>query len=130
MRESFCISSAGLSRAFDFVASTIRTAGLPESVGQRISVIIDEVCSNMIRHDERVAECEKFVLDLIPGRAQTTLIISDSGTAFDPLSNQPTEPRDIGGHGIAIIRGLASDVRYQRKNDENILTVVLSSLQA
>lgn len=130
MRESFCVSSAGLSRAFDFVASVIRTAGLPDSVGQRISVIVDEVCSNMIRHDEDLCEGNCFQLDLIPGSTQTTVIISDTGSEFDPLASQPTTPRDIGGHGISIIQGLASDVRYQRKNDQNILTVVLPSTQA
>ncbi|MEM7057490.1 MAG: ATP-binding protein [Pseudomonadota bacterium] len=127
MRESFCVSSAGLSRAFDFVASAIRTAGLPDSVGQRISVIIDEVCSNMIRHDTRLSETDKFMLDLTPGQTQTTLVISDTGAEFDPLINRNSERREIGGHGISIIRGLASDVSYQRKNDQNILTITLAS---
>jgi len=129
MRKSFCVSTAGLSRAFDFVASVIRTAGLPESVGQRISVILDEACSNMIRHDSQLSECNKFELDLRPGQAQTTVIIKDAGSEFDPLIKQSSEVRDIGGHGLSIIQGLASDVQYQRKNDQNILTIVLPSIQ-
>lgn len=130
MRERFCVSTAGLSSAFDFVASVIRTAGLPDSVGQRIAVIIDEACSNMIRHDDGLSECNQFELVLIPGDAQTTVIISDTGSEFDPLNGRPSGPRDIGGHGISIIQGLASDVRYQRKNDQNVLTITLPSVPA
>ncbi len=128
MRESFCVSSAGLSRAFDFVASAIETAGLSDSVGQRIAVIVDKVCSNMIRHNQALSQDDLFELDLMPGQAETKLVISDTGSAFDPLSDRPSEIRDIGGHGLEIIRGLASDVSYQRKNDRNILTITLPSV--
>jgi len=84
----------------------------------------------MIRHDSDLCECNSFQLDLIPGSAHTTVIISDSGSEFDPLASQPATPHDIGGHGISIIQGLASDVQYQRKDDQNVLTVVLPSTQA
>lgn len=127
MRERFCVSSTGLSQAFDFVASAIQTAGLPDSVGHRISVIIDEVCTNMIRHNAALSERNSFEVDLKPGSEQTTVTITDPGHAFDPLKDQPSETKEIGGHGIAIIRGLASEVNYQRKNDHNILTITLSS---
>ena len=128
MRERFCVSSAGLSRAFDFVASAVETAGLPDSVSKRLAVIVDEVCSNMIRHNAALSQSDMFELSLMPGQAEITLVISDAGSAFDPLHDKPSDVREIGGHGLAIIQGLASDVSYQRKNDRNVLTITLPSV--
>lgn len=90
-------------------------------------MIVDEVCSNMIRHNAALSETDVFELDLTPGEAETRLVISDAGTAFDPLRNRPSATPDIGGHGISIIEGLASDVSYRRQDDQNVLTITLPS---
>jgi len=55
--------------------------------------------------------------------------IRDEGRAFDPLMvpepnvNQPVEQRKIGGLGIHLVKKLMDSVSYERKNNENIVTL-------
>jgi anti-sigma regulatory factor (Ser/Thr protein kinase) len=126
MRREFPVSSAGLSAAFDFVAEAVARWGGPAAVAHRISIIVDEVCANMLRHDDSLTDAQRFSLELMPGgpgRAETVLVISDPGRPFNPLEHRAGRPAEIGGHGLALIRGLSSSVRYERIDGCNRLTV-------
>ena len=54
---------------------------------------------------------------------------SDQGRAFDPASapppdlDSPLESRRIGGLGVHLVTQLMSDIRYQRSNGWNRLTM-------
>ena len=56
-------------------------------------------------------------------------VITDHGVAFDPTAKAevdttlPAEERSIGGLGIHLIRKIMDDVKYERVNDMNILTL-------
>ena len=60
---------------------------------------------------------------------QITFTISDSGIPFDPTAQ--TEPdltlsaeeRPIGGLGIHLVRQIMDSIRYERKDNRNILTL-------
>ena len=55
--------------------------------------------------------------------------ITDSGVPFDPTQQedpdmtQSAEERPIGGLGIFLVRQIMDDIRYERKDDKNILTL-------
>jgi len=57
-------------------------------------------------------------------------IIIDNGIPFNPLEKEdpdfeiPAEERKIGGLGIFLIKHMMDDVFYERKDDENILTLI------
>lgn len=126
MRREFPVSNAGLSAAFDFVAEAIAREGRDHAVAQRISIIVDEICANLIRHDDSLTEAERFSLELTPGRpgdGETVLVISDPGRPFNPLEERSGPAPAIGGRGLALIRGLSSSVRYERVGGQNRLTV-------
>ena len=59
-----------------------------------------------------------------------TVIFRDDGPEYNPLgrSNPDVEKRikehKIGGFGIFIVRKLMDDVRYERIDDQNVLTIM------
>ena len=127
MRNTFHVSNEGLSQAFDFIASFVSTSGLSDSVGGRLSVIVDEVCSNLLRHASSVTADDVFEVDLELNASEIKMVISDHGREFDPLEHQVDPAQDLGGHGIAIIKGLAKTISYQRMDNRNVLTIILPS---
>ena len=54
----------------------------------------------------------------------------DNGIPFDPTAYRPEEKEldllDSGGMGLNMIRQIASSMRYERRNQENIFTLVFS----
>lgn len=58
-----------------------------------------------------------------------TIIIADSGKAFDPLAKEdpnialPAESRQIGGLGIFIVKNVMDETAYCRVDNKNILTL-------
>ncbi|MBO5529045.1 MAG: ATP-binding protein [Bacilli bacterium] len=58
-----------------------------------------------------------------------TIIIADSGKAFDPLAKEdpnialPAESRQIGGLGIFIVKNVMDETTYCRVDNKNILTL-------
>jgi serine/threonine-protein kinase RsbW len=58
------------------------------------------------------------------------IILRDNGIAFDPTqlaevdTAQVTAARQVGGLGIALLRKIADEVRYDRTDDINTLTII------
>ena len=58
-----------------------------------------------------------------------SLVISDSGSAFDPTAREAVDisagvdERPIGGLGIHLIREIMDTVSYERREGKNILTI-------
>ena len=58
-----------------------------------------------------------------------TIVIADSGKAFDPLAKEdpdidlPAKGRQIGGLGIFIVKQVMDEASYRREGDKNILTL-------
>ena len=56
--------------------------------------------------------------------------VSDSGIPFDPTKQKEedtslsAEDREIGGLGIHLVRQLMDEIRYERVEGKNILTLV------
>ena len=57
-------------------------------------------------------------------------VITDNGIPFDPTQKEDAdttlsaEERPIGGLGIFLVRQIMDDVIYERKGENNILTLV------
>ena len=57
-------------------------------------------------------------------------VITDKGVPFDPTAvpdadvTLEAEERNIGGLGIYLVRQLMDEVRYQRIDDKNVLTMI------
>lgn len=127
MSREFALSKVGIKAAFDFIAETLARGGGDAAVAHRLSVILDEVCANMIRHDGSLTEADRFSLELTRDAAGTVLVICGPGRPFNPLEHRRGGRAEIGGHGLDLIRGLSSRIRYERAGACNRLTVSIAA---
>lgn len=116
------------------LAEWIDDLKLPQALNMPINLALEEAVTNVMmyaypgRNDGQVfveyteAESEK-------GK-KLIFTISDSGIPFDPTqkaevdTSLPAEEREIGGLGIHLVRQLMDEVRYDRDEGKNILTLV------
>ena len=125
MQRSFPVSNAGLAAASGYLAACMRELGLGEAVTHRFSVILDEICANMMRHDPSLDETTEFTLDIAPTEGGAQMTISDPGQPFNPLEFRHAAQPEIGGHGITLIKGLSNAVSYAHSGGMNRLTVTV-----
>ena len=92
-----------------------------------LHVILDEICSNIVRHSEATGfEIGIEILDAPPAIKMTFV---DDGIAYDPLAHVdpdttlPVEERPIGGLGILMVKKMASSVSYHRAHGHNFFVV-------
>jgi anti-sigma regulatory factor (Ser/Thr protein kinase) len=102
--------------------------GLPAAVAWRLRVVLDEVMANVMSHAAPAAAEGGLDLWLSRRADLVEMQVSDDGPAFDPLRRPDPdvtlslEARQPGGLGIALMKSLMDDVRYERTT-RNILTV-------
>ena len=66
----------------------------------------------------------------IANKDTLTFVISDDGKPFDPTTRAEVditlsaEERNIGGLGIHLVRNIMDTVSYERKDNQNVLTLI------
>lgn len=101
---------------------------LPETIGWRLRVALDEIVANIVAHGASTAGPSAF--DVWFGRENdmVEIIVADDGLAFDPLARPDSdlslslESREPGGLGIALVKSLMDHVHYARTT-RNVLTI-------
>ena len=114
----------GVRAAVDAADRWCPAAGVPEPVRRRVLTALDEIVSNVVRH---AYGDDPGSIDVAFAREGAVVLVSvaDAGPAFDPLSmpapdtSAPLDDRKPGGLGIALVRALADDVRYDRQDGRN-----------
>lgn len=102
-------------------------ARLP-SLAPALHVILDEMCSNIVKHSG--ASGFEVDVEMLAEPCGIKLTFVDDGSPYDPLSHEdpdtalPAEKRPIGGLGIMMVKKMADFIHYERKHDRNFLTVV------
>ena len=111
------------------LAEWIDSLQLPESMNMMVNLALEEAVSNVMLYaypdtsGQVLVEAEKT-------DEQVTFTITDSGIPFDPTAqSEPditlsAEEREVGGLGIHLIRQVMDDIRYERRDGKNILTLV------
>ena len=118
----------GVRAAVDAADRWCVRGGVPDAIRRRVLTAVDEIVSNVVRHGDRDGG---GTIDVKFGSDEAMVLISvaDSGPAFDPLSmpppdtSAPLDARKAGGLGIALVRALADDVRYERRDGRNHLSM-------
>ena len=109
------------------LAEWIEMIGLPQELNMPINLALEEAVSNVMlyaypgKSGQVLVECDKS--------DKLLFTISDSGIPFDPTQQedpdvtQSADERPIGGLGIFLVRQIMDDIRYERKDNKNILTL-------
>ena len=103
--------------------------GINDSIINKICVVIDEVLTNIINYG--YTQDRQSKITVLCGFEANILVLRfiDDGVQFNPLLVQhpevvasQTEERE-GGLGILLIKHLVDDIQYDRRKNENHLTI-------
>ena len=116
----FPVTSDGIGSALDVLLAQADAAGIARPVAHRLAVIVDEYCSNLIRHDASITASSLFEMTVERVDGGAILTIRDQANPFDPTVARSAEPREIGGQGVVLMQGLAASLEYQSDAGGNL----------
>ena len=105
-----------------------RAHGLSDGAAWRFPLALDEILSNIVRHGLAGRPAAVDLTFSVDGEYVAVEIV-DQAEAFNPLLAPPPdtssslEDRKPGGLGIALVRQLMDDTRYERRDDRNYFTM-------
>lgn len=118
-------------RVMEFLNEQLEKTGCPKAVQRKLDVAAEEIFVNITSYayepetgDAVIRFCHKTE----PDRIELTFI--DEGIPYDPLKKEdpdismPVMQRKIGGLGIYMVKKTMDDVRYERTEGKNILTIM------
>ncbi|WFE82709.1 ATP-binding protein [Parabacteroides chongii] len=118
-----------LTRLYEFLDLQASTYGLEEQLSMQIKLALEEVVTNVILYAYPDKKDQDIRIDMNYRNELLTIVITDNGTAFNPLEMKepdislPPEERPIGGLGIYLVKQLMTEVIYTRSSGKNILTM-------
>ena len=113
----------------EFVETVAREAQLDHEAVFNLNLALEEAVSNVIMY--AYPEGTEGIVDIeavVDGK-RVSFVITDSGKPFDPTAKEEVNintgmaERPIGGLGIHLVRTIMDTVSYERKGENNILTI-------
>jgi sigma-B regulation protein RsbU (phosphoserine phosphatase) len=107
-------------------------AGMDARTLKKMELAIEEMVVNIINYSE--SDWMEMTLNVTErissGGKELRITLRDNGGMFDPTrqaevdTDALTADRQVGGLGIALVRQIADDLSYNRKNGINELTII------
>ena len=102
----------------DVISKLALDSGFDEEDVYKISLAVDEACTNVIRHAYG-QEGQYFVeVEVEADEAKFTVIVADNGRGFDPLQIREPDIQDnmarhkFGGFGLYLMKTLMDEVTF------------------
>ena len=108
-------------------------AQLPDDVVFRLTVALDEVVTNIVRHAFDRQGGHDILLGITVNERFVTAVVEDDGPPFDLRTvapadvDAPIEFRPIGGLGVHLVRSLTHALEYRREGARNIVTLTFAT---
>jgi anti-sigma regulatory factor (Ser/Thr protein kinase) len=118
-----------IGRLVDRVEAFGTEASLPPDVTFRLTLALDEVVSNVIRHGFAEGADHTVSVHVRVADGMVTATVEDDGIPFDPHDapapnlDAPFEQRKPGGLGVHLVKATMDEVLYQRVGQSNVLTL-------
>ena len=105
--------------------------GITPTIMQKVQVVLEEVLSNIIFYaydDDEDHEID-ITMEIIEEHLKLTIVIVDDGLPFNPLEVEKPDTglalqdREIGGLGIHLVINLMDEVKYERREEQNVITL-------
>ena len=121
------INSCKLDEMIRPIISSLEEISASEKSIYQIHLALEEILVNIIEYAYQDKKGEiKISFDIKENNIN--VIIKDKGVEFNPLSkedpnlNESINNRSIGGLGIYIIKNIVDEIKYERTNNENVLS--------
>lgn len=122
---------SGLGEVFAFLEEHLAQGECPHNIVTQICIAVEEVFVNIVHYayQNSGGDCQ---FDLCVSSGKMTLLISDSGAEFNPLTKEDpditlsAQERSIGGLGIWMVKQSMDLVEYRYKDGQNQLTLIKS----
>ncbi len=118
----------GLREAVNALQAWTDREQLPDAGRRRLLTALDEILSNVVRHGLR-DRTGRIELTLSKEGDVVRAEVKDDAGPFNPMlaplpdTSAALEARKPGGLGIALVRSLTDDLRYERRDNRNHLTM-------
>ena len=121
---------ANIPAVTDFVNAILEELDCPMKARMQIDVAIDELFSNIAQYAYAPGTGPATVrVETEEDPRAVILTFIDRGIPYEPLAAEdpditaPAEERSIGGLGVFLVKKTMDDVRYERRDGQNILRI-------
>ena len=118
-----------INRLHTFIEEVGEAFELPMKVVLNLNLVLEEAVTNVIMYAYPQEQNEHIYLTAKKQDDRLVFVLTDSGKAFDPTQapnadiTLSADERQIGGLGIFLIRKIMNEVKYERIDDKNVLTL-------
>ena len=118
-----------INKLSEFVEEIGNELSLAPDVVFNLNLVLEEAVVNIINYAYPKEEHQSIYLSATLHEGSIILVLTDTGVEFDPTMapeadiTLSAEERPIGGLGIFLIRQIMNEVRYDRIDGKNILTM-------
>ena len=116
-----------------FVKDNAELFGFNEDDSYKISLAVDEACTNLIRYSFKLEPSHKIKIEISENRNEFIINIKDNGNSFNPLDVPAPDMEEYlqkfkrGGLGIHIMRSVMDEISYfpsKQNGRQNVLKLV------
>ena len=118
-----------ISRLYEFVEEVGNDFELSPDIVFNLNLVLEEAVVNIINYAYPKEEHESIYLSARMHEDSIVLVLTDTGKEFDPTAapeadvTLSADDRQIGGLGIFLIRQIMNEVKYERIEGKNVLTL-------
>ena len=118
-----------ISRLYEFIEGLENDFSLSPDVVFNLNLVLEEAVVNIINYAYPKEEHQSIYLSARMHEGSIVFVLTDTGKEFDPTAapeadiTLSAEDRQLGGLGIFLIRQIMNEVKYERIEGKNILTL-------
>ena len=118
-----------INKLTEFVEEIGNELSLAPDVVFNLNLVLEEAVVNIINYAYPKEDHQSIYLSATLHEGSIILVLTDTGVEFDPTMapeadiTLSAEERPIGGLGIFLIRQIMNEVRYDRIDGKNVLTM-------
>lgn len=131
MEKSIILANdiAEITKLAEFVDQVGEEFSLTPDITFNLNLVLEEAVANVINYAYPKEEHQKIYLSARLQDDSIVFVLTDTGKEFDPTLapeadiTLSAEDRPIGGLGIFLIRQIMNEVKYERIDGKNVLTL-------
>lgn len=124
-------SLSELGHVSEWVRGFAHERGLPHRLAHDLELAVNEALTNIMSYAYRDDARHDIVIELHAQPDRVRIAVEDDGVAFNPLERRMEEPPASlekarpDGRGILLMRRVMDEMHYLRRDNRNVLTMVL-----